>query len=325
VIKGVIPRKRTRFGISFPTKDATISEYLEPVADGIFAVRESERAVVTRSGVVRVGWNFLEIDYGPFSAFTLQNVRPTRRPIASYDTAVVLWSHYWSTFYHWLIDIAPKLSAAKLYFGDDVRKVKFLYPGNLQEHEAETVRHLGLFPDQIVNLGLTGGVVAERLFVLPLPGFYKIPPRVDTLRSALGLAVAPTERKPIYVSRGGRRRVVNEEQLIGTLRPYDFTIVADTPRSISEQISLFASASQIIAPHGAALSNIIWAQRDTKVLELANSSYAPPHFENLSRYLDLPYHQLTFGATPNHWGNGDQNISVDCARVDEFLRNVWQL
>src|SRR5215831_7780732 len=62
-------------GISFPDTVTTKQQFLVPIDRGLYRVRQDRPACITRSGVVRVGAHFLTLDYGPFSAFRLSNLR----------------------------------------------------------------------------------------------------------------------------------------------------------------------------------------------------------------------------------------------------------
>ena len=82
----------------------------------------------------------------------------------------------------------------------------------------------------------------------------------------------------IYISRrrANGRNIVNEQELIHALAEHGFTAYCLEEMSLDEQIRLFLHAKRIIAPHGAGLTNILWANSVT-VVELCgaywNSSY----------------------------------------------------
>lgn len=74
-------------------------------------------------------------------------------------------------------------------------------------------------------------------------------------------ATVLTATKSIYISRRGnqRRRILNELELETRLQQCNFHICNPETMSVREQIGLFASARLIVAPHGAALSNIVFS------------------------------------------------------------------
>ena len=107
LLQSAVPRNSGLFGVSFPDNAHTRSRFLEAVGEDIYLVKDSSAAVITRSGVIRVGWNYLDLDYGPYSAF--RNMPVFSRSKTAMPRVVSLWTHDWSTYYHWLIDVAPKI------------------------------------------------------------------------------------------------------------------------------------------------------------------------------------------------------------------------
>jgi hypothetical protein len=322
LLKGLIPRDRAVFGVSFPGAETTVQKFLDPVAPGIYRVHQDRGSRVTRSGVVRVGGHFLSMDYGPYGA-----LRPSNwmwpRPRLHFPTVLPLWSHEWSTYYHWLIDIAPKLATAKHHLGESAADLVFLYPGKLRSYEVETIEALGLSPSRIIDLHQTGGVTADTIYTMPLPGFYRVHPRVCEFRSALGVHRDP--RRRLYVSRRGRRRIENEDALFAMLDRFGFEFVPDVARSLTEQIELFAEASHIVTPHGAALSNLIWSSRNTRILELASALYAPDYFGALAAECDVNYNRLIFGTGVSDWTATAVDFTVDLDEVRRFITEEWFL
>ena len=319
LIKFALRRKSSLLGISFPDRETTKSAYLTHMVDDIYVVNKSQSAVVTSSGVVRVGLTYLDIDYGPFSAFHPKKLK--RRSTTYYNRIVLLWSHHWSTYYHWLIDVAPKIAAAKTYFGSEVDKVTFVYPRLLTSYETETIEMLGIGLDQFINPHDIGKVKGNQIFALPLQGWCAVSPRIHQFRQALILSGCP--RRRIYVSRSGRRRIVNERALFSMLEAHGFEFIPDVSRSLADQIELFGSATHIVSPHGAGLSNILWSQDHSKILELASSSYSPDYFINLASVLGLRHDRLCFGAKSSHWSNSAEDFLVDVDLIDRFLREKW--
>jgi capsular polysaccharide biosynthesis protein len=77
-------------------------------------------------------------------------------------------------------------------------------------------------------------------------------------------------QKKIYVSRrdSSNRVLENEETIEAELQIIGFEIVQLSGLSLSQQIDLFHSASFVVSPHGAGLTNVVFCQPGTKVLEI---------------------------------------------------------
>ncbi|MEO1348085.1 MAG: glycosyltransferase family 61 protein [Cyanobacteria bacterium J06635_15] len=97
----------------------------------------------------------------------------------------------------------------------------------------------------------------------------------------------------IFISRiathkGRQRCLLNEEELLATLKPYGFKPYVLEHMSIEEQIALFYDAEAVVAAHGAGLANTIFSEQIT-VLELFPTAFVLPHYYFLSRALGHHY------------------------------------
>lgn len=83
----------------------------------------------------------------------------------------------------------------------------------------------------------------------------------------------PTANK-LYLHRGKsvKRPLYHEEYLELKLRQRGFNIIDPANLPLSECIAMFAKADLVVAPHGAALTNLVFARPGTKVLELLPGS-----------------------------------------------------
>jgi len=98
----------------------------------------------------------------------------------------------------------------------------------------------------------------------------------------------------IYISRfkATRRRVINEAEVTKILNPLGFQLVFSELMSISEQASIFSSAKIIIAPHGAGLTNLVFCDPGTKVVEFFSPNYVNLTYWALSNQMNLEYYYL---------------------------------
>ncbi|MFM6204990.1 glycosyltransferase family 61 protein, partial [Planktothrix sp.] len=77
-----------------------------------------------------------------------------------------------------------------------------------------------------------------------------------------------TPYRRIYLSRekASYRNVINPDKLFQCLKSLHFESVVLETLSFSEQVELMATASVVVAPHGAGLSNIVFCQPGTKII-----------------------------------------------------------
>jgi Glycosyltransferase 61 len=134
----------------------------------------------------------------------------------------------------------------------------------------------------------------------------------------------PDASRRLYVPRGTTRRaVLNEDDVVAMLEPRGFEVVTMDGRSISEQAAMFASASVIVAPHGAALANLVFARPGTVVVELMGTNTASGLYPVLSwrRRLDHRVIMGTEPAPPPRWWTWrmDADTIVDVRALQRCL------
>lgn len=110
--------------------------------------------------------------------------------------------------------------------------------------------------------------------------------------------------KKILLLRGGGARsdAHLEELLMDTLLPRGFTSVNLENFSISEQISLFENAKEIVSIHGGALSNMVFTSDDCRIFEIFSHPYRTYFFRNLSRIKGNQYANAEAGVALRELG-----------------------
>ncbi|WP_438858437.1 glycosyltransferase family 61 protein [Achromobacter spanius] len=108
---------------------------------------------------------------------------------------------------------------------------------------------------------------AGRLSCLDVP---RIRTAVARCKAAVPSRGAARKRK-IYAGRsGGLRQLTNQQELEEALAARGFEIIRTDSLDIKTQITIFRDAEVIIAPTGAQLTNVVWAEPGTQVIVLAS-------------------------------------------------------
>jgi hypothetical protein len=129
-------------------------------------------------------------------------------------------------------------------------------------------------------------------------------------------------RRRLYIKRTHLRRIANAELLEAFLEQQDFETVVLENMPPAAQISMFAQAEFVIAPHGAALANLLFCPAGTRVLELTPDFEFRPFFWLIAQKLNLPYGALP---CPTHDKTFNGDLTVDMGRLRalyKMLRNV---
>ena len=114
---------------------------------------------------------------------------------------------------------------------------------------------------------------------------------IREIRSALrdGKTSFAGERRRIYIPRRHSRYVVNDAELQDLLKRHEFETIDTDSLSFSDQIDAFCAASAVVAPHGAALTNLLVCEEGTPVLELFPKFGGSIAFFWISSILNLRY------------------------------------
>jgi capsular polysaccharide biosynthesis protein len=93
------------------------------------------------------------------------------------------------------------------------------------------------------------------------------------------IGARPKGTKKLYISRTkSRRSLPNEQKLEVFLETHGYEIIYSEEHSFSDQVRLFSEATSIIAPHGAGLTNALWADK-ARILEIDSSDRINRCFE----------------------------------------------
>ena len=142
------------------------------------------------------------------------------------------------------------------------------------------------------------------------------------LRARLRLDRDPGARRHrIVISRrdAAVRRVTNEDELVASLARYGFEVVVPGHLDFLEQVRAFADAEMVVAPHGAALANLLFCRQETAVLEFRNPAMERPWFERLAARIGLPYEALACAQDPRSLDDFVVDVESAARAVERLL------
>ncbi len=220
---------------------------------------------------------------------------------------VVVSSPFANNYYHWLFDTLPRLKSEVC--GTSSR----LYLHQYRNFQKDSLSLLEIPEQRIVRAEVNRHLKADVLFVpslpqppLPAPPSVWRPPfasrnscdflRAELLPRALHAEAALGKgRKPrrIYIQRKGARSISNESDLLSLLSPLGFEPVRLEQLNLQQQISLFSQAEAVIGVHGAGLSNVVFCQPESQIIELLPTAWALPYYKSICKYVGLRYESLS--------------------------------
>ena len=200
-------------------------------------------------------------------------------------------------YYHWMLDVLPRLEILRLS-GIDLDSVdRFVVNYSDKPFQQETLSWLGIPPEKIISSDRTSFIQAEELIVPSFPGYLDWVPygTIRFLRQTF-LANLNLENSrygtKIYISRdrAKHRKIINEKAVRELLTQQGFQIVYLEELNVLEQVALFAKARAILTPHGSGLTNLVFCSPKTKVIELFSPQYLRTDYWMISQELDLQHY-----------------------------------
>jgi len=163
---------------------------------------------------------------------------------------------------------------------------------------SEMLRMIGVDPVRVVT-----GVTRAKLVYLPqgTPCGFPDARSIQLLSRLLRQSLRSTPRnRLIYVRRSGLRRVAVEApvefvlQAIAERRQLNFTVFSDRPSPpLSTAAELFHAAVAVVGPHGAGLSNVVFCEPGTALVEgVCNEPHVNMCYQMTAHMLGLRYHAI---------------------------------
>ena len=201
-------------------------------------------------------------------------------------------------YFHWMFDVLPRIQLLK-DSGFSFEEIDGLLVSNRLPFQQETLGLLGIPNEQLIDSDTGYHIQAKRLIVPSFAGTVSWMPRwaCDFLRELFLKPDRPAEdrgHQRLYIrrDRASHRRLINEVELIAALEQQGFYSVALEALSVQEQANLFAQAEVIVAPHGGGLTNLVFCQPNTRVIEIFSPFYVYPCYWLVSNLLGLQYAYL---------------------------------
>ncbi len=196
---------------------------------------------------------------------------------------------------HFLLDQATRL-ALYAASGIDLDGTVIVGPDLVRPYQRAIARRLGA--RRYLGTAGYGRVRVRRLAVLSNCHHLRHSAHLgaDWAVAAVRRAFADVrETKPaprrLLVSRAdaATRRLINEDAMLALLRPLGFERIVPGDLSLTDQVRAFAAATHVVAPHGAALANIVFCAPGSQVLEIFHPHYGTYAYAMLAPALRLGY------------------------------------
>jgi hypothetical protein len=137
-----------------------------------------------------------------------------------------------------------------------------------------------------------------------IPEFFNVNKSIKILKFFIEKIIenikVPKFKPKIYIRRedANYRKILNEDDLISKLRKQGFEIINPQHFEILEQMKIFSNSEVIVSPHGSNMSNIIFCEKGTKILEISpelNNLYEQNisiRYRGIADILNLEFHSI---------------------------------
>ncbi len=185
--------------------------------------------------------------------------------------------------YHSIVDKLPAL------YGYHILGLKcpIVSCYDLDAVEIALARQMGIDPDSII-VDLHGEYEISNAL---LPDVYSLQPLFFDYCTQIGQRIKQAqsntdiaESGKLYISRlnSPQRSMVNEQAVEQLVQRHGYRVVRMEDLGFEQQIATIASATSIVAPHGAGLANMVFMPNGCDVIELIPEKYMTPLFKQLA-------------------------------------------
>jgi len=197
----------------------------------------------------------------------------------------------WENYYHWVIECLPRIRLLEKYGDHTGQYPVLIIPRNPPDWLKESL-NIVEYAGEITSIK-ESVISVDSLVVPTFPD--PTPIEYQWMRNRMLSNVPYTETKfpeRVYISREDAtdRRVLNKKRLSRLLNAYDIHTYSLSSLSVREQIDLFSQAELVISPHGAGLTNILFADQ-AAVIEMFGQRKRNM-YDRMAEHLDHDYRMI---------------------------------
>jgi len=221
--------------------------------------------------------------------------------------------------FHWLIKMLPRLHLLE-QVGVLPARVDAVFINDPTAAQAEGYARARLAGRSLRIVGSRDFWCCSRLYVSSIP--HDIPMwAVTFLRQLFGPVPPANNARAVYLMRGAttKRRVQNESDICEHLTKRGITPINLGHRSLVEQMHVIGNADVIVAPHGSALANLVFAREGTRLLEIFANPGNQKCYWMLARHRRLSYHYFVADAVPKGENPNEFDMVIPENKLDRAL------
>lgn len=199
-------------------------------------------------------------------------------------------------YYHWMLEILPKLGMLERE-GISLDSIDHFLVRNISGNwQLQTLKRFGIDESRIVETVQQPHLRCERLLHIDLNCGINLKMHRFIPLWMKHLYPADNAGKPrirLYITRpeGVRRGIRNEHEFLPLLEEAGFVTKAMEGLSVAEQAALLARTDVLMSPHGGALTNMVFCRPGSTIIELY-SRHVFPYYYGLAASCGHRYHAI---------------------------------
>lgn len=199
-------------------------------------------------------------------------------------------------YYHWMMDILPKLGLLEKA-GIALSSIDYFLVREMNgSFHKETLERLGISASRVIETKDDSYLQCQKLISIDMNNginmkMHRFVP--NWMKHVFPPTYPLGERIKLYISRpkGVRRGVANEEAMLPILKEAGYTVAAMEGMSVVEQANLLARADVVVSPHGGALTNMVFCRPGVQIVELFGR-HVYPFYYGLAQICGHDYHAI---------------------------------
>ncbi|GAB1543707.1 hypothetical protein NUACC21_63830 [Scytonema sp. NUACC21] len=265
----------------------------------------------------------------PLKALALRFLSKENPP--QLDIACSLINGWSRNYYHWIVDCLARLESLEFYQEKTGIKPTLIIESKPAAWQIESLKLLGYESKDCIPWN--GSRMKVNRLLIPSfrrsPELHVSPRACSWLRERMISNLTPIESDKlnfspyILISRRKTvgRRIINENEVIDALKPFGFVAYVLEDLSFSDEVRLFSQAKIVVAPQGAGLTNMIFAEKLT-VIELFSSFFVDDTFLYLAKELGFQYGFLKCQSPSMDFRRRDTDIIVNLDALQTLVASA---
>ena len=189
------------------------------------------------------------------------------------------------TYFHWLFEVLPKVGILQRFLPNRVR-LRYVVNSLAAAFQRQTLELAGIRLADCIALDKNPSWRFRECWVPSYPGHIGVPSM-----EAIGFLRGLVRKHPKKIVVGKRiflkrreptRRLLEGIAIEKYLKKLGFQVLDPSTISFPEQARVFHNAEVIVSAHGAALANIVFCRKKTKIVEIFSGRYVNLCYQHLA-------------------------------------------